>query len=421
MSRFTPVFLPGGLGGKVSVTFGRAENACSRAGFLYAKYKGSSRAHPLERGSALHRVLQLATMTAVDSGEAMVPPELVKAIANEVLADPEYRCPIEEHDYLREAAYRWADEATFSAQTLVACETLFVLDVAGYEVRGKIDRADLVDDGRRVLVEDYKSSRAMPSYEALGRRMRDGRLAAKAYQLVLYALLLAYGVPVREEPDDSERGYREVREPFPVAAQAQEFELAYVFPGIDVDGQMGRRQLTLTRLELVEYLASLEAQMLRVGEAERTGNWPATSGTHCVECPCEPECPIPPELRDHAGTINTLPELEEAAERYVREKERLDARWKEIKRSVEVLAPAQRLRVGADRVIVPTTVMRSTIRDKDGMRAAIERARTTGEPYVHDEWEKTTVSTPITLRRLTDEELDVEQAPSTMTTTEGSE
>jgi hypothetical protein len=434
VSRFAPVFLPPGreLDGRVSVTFGRAENVCSRAGYLYALHKGEATGHPLETGSALHRILELGTRAAVENGEPMIPPEIVKAICNEVFADPAYRCPIEEHDRIREAAYRWAEEATFDATTLIACETLFVLDVGGFEMRGKIDRADLIEAGAAVAVNDYKSSRAMPSYEALGRVLRDGRIAAKAYQLVLYALLLAFGVPVRIETcaicggrgttfglEDGHpggtalvecvgcggRGTVEVREPFGVAEQAQRFDLAFVFPGIDADGRMGRRELSLTRLELHELRASLHAQLARVEEAQVTGDWPATSGTHCNECACRPECPIPGELRDFAGTINTEEEAVEAAEQLWMARKLHQARWDEIKRFVKTAVPGQRLRFGRDQVIEPTTVVKNVIRDKDGMRAAIERARTTGEPYVHADWEKKQVSTPIAQRSLSEEEL----------------
>lgn len=441
MSRFKPVFLPPGreLNGRVSVTFGRAENLCSRAGFLYAKHKGAATGHPLERGSALHRILELSTRAAIenyDPESPTIPTEVVKDLCNVVFEDPAYRCPIEEHDQIREGAYRWAEHATFDPATLVACETLFVLDVGGFEMRGKIDRADLIEGGAAADITDYKSSRTMPSFEDLGRKLRDGRIAAKDYQLVLYALLAAFGVPVRVvpcggcdgtgvvNPDPTVdaggcvacgghtlgrgRGVIEIREPFGVAEQAQRFDLAYVFPCIDVGGEPGRRPVSLTRLELAEYRASLEAQMARVAAALVSGDWPATSGSHCNECPCEPECPIPSELRDFAGVINTVEEAAEAAERYVREKERLDARWAEIKTFVKKRVPGERLRVGRDQVIAPTVVTKRVIRDKDAMWEAVESARLHGRPFDRSEHEKEQVSTPIGLRRLSEEELAAE-------------
>lgn len=408
---FEPVFLEAGIGPKLSVTFGRHENVCSRAGFLYAKYRGGASTHAMERGSALHRVLQLATQLAVDNGEPMVPPEVVKDLVAQVLADPVYRCPIEEQDYLRESAYRWAEEATFDASTLIACETMFSLDIGGFEMRGVIDRADLIEDGAAVSVTDYKSSRAMPSFEDLGRKRPDGSIAAKDYQLVLYALLLAFGVPVRREGDE------EIREPFGVADRAQRFDLAYVFPGINAGEGMGRRDVSLTRLELVEYRASLEAQMSRVAEAIISGQWPATSGDHCSECPCSAECPIPSQLRAHAGTVNSIEQAVEAAEQLWRAREQHQARWDEIKRFVKAQVPGQRLRFGRDQVIEPTVVVKRVIRDKDGLWAAIERMQRFGEPFDASQFEKVQTSTPLTQRRLSEDELVAEAGA---TTSEGS-
>lgn len=402
---FEPVFLPDDreFDGRLSVTFGRLENVCSRAGFLYLKYRGGAASHPLERGSALHRVLELATREATERGEPTIPPEVVKDIVNAVLADPAYRCPIEEHDYLRESAYRWAEEATFDPRTLIACETMFALEINGFTVRGVIDRADLLDDGKKVVVRDYKSSRSMPPYEDLSRTLRDGRVAAKAYQLVLYALLLAFGVPVVREDG------REVPEPFGVADHAQEFELHYEYPGIDVAGEMGRRTVTLTRLELVEYMASLEGQMARVSAALASGRWPATRGSHCAECPARHECPIPAELRSWAGEVNTVEQAVEAAARLDFDRDLYAARRKELFEFVKTL-PGQRLRFGRDLVIEPVPTVKRTIRDKDGMRDAIERARQFGEPFDLGDWEKVSRSAPLSQRRLTEEELAVEAA-----------
>jgi hypothetical protein len=293
--RFQPVHLPEDrhLHGKASQTLLRHYNACPRSAYLYALHKGDASTPEMQRGSGLHAVIERATSLAIEQGEPFVPPEIVKAIVNEVLADPEFAIPVEEHDYLRESAYRWAAEWAIDPVSVVAVETLFVLQLGGYEVRCRIDFAELRERGAVVYVADYKSSRAAPAFEDVSRKRPDGSLMAKNFQLVLYALVLTFGVPVRVEecpecegkgwdelPDPLDgsapwewepcgfcdaTGRREVPEPFPVAGRAQRFDLEFVFPGIeDRDGKMLRRPVTLTRLELEEYRASLEGLLVRV-------------------------------------------------------------------------------------------------------------------------------------------------------------
>jgi hypothetical protein len=157
----------------------------------------------------------------------------------------------------------------------------------------------------------------------------DGTLFAKNFQLVLYALGLAYGVPVRVEPCLTCGGRRsgiaagrtsapvvrrprhrvEIHEPFPLAGRAQRFDLEFVYPGIEdkSTGLMARAAMTLTRLELHEYLESLRGAAGACAAAEESGDWPAVvSDAACGECPASSQCPIPAELRDHRGTINTV-------------------------------------------------------------------------------------------------------------------
>jgi hypothetical protein len=140
-----PVHLPEDrhLHGKASQTLLRHYNACPRSAYLYALHKGDASTPEMQRGSGLHAVIERGTSLAIEQGEPFIPPEIVKAIVNEVLADPEFAIPVEEHDYLREAAYRWAAEWAVDPVSVVAVETLFVLQLGGYEVRCRIDFAEL--------------------------------------------------------------------------------------------------------------------------------------------------------------------------------------------------------------------------------------------------------------------------------------
>lgn len=426
--KFDPVFLPAhrALENKVSVTMGKHENSCSRAGFLYAKHKGTARSHPMERGSALHRVLELATKATIAEGEPLIPGELVKAICGEVIDDPAYRTPVEEHDYLRESAYRWAGGFACDPSSIVAVENLFVLDLGGVTLRGKIDYAETFDGGLTLKIDDYKSARSMPTQEDISRKRPDGTVAAKAYQLVCYGLLAAFGVPVREEicpecfgsgvekydaglPEPCSfckgRPRREIPEPFGIASQATEFDVGYVFPGINAGDVPGERRATLTRLELQEYRESIENQMHRIMLAEKSGDWPATPGSHCGECPARKECPIPVELNDFAGRINTVEEARQAAVVLDREKADHAARRKELKLFVESL-PDQRLPFGKDKVWEFGYRESIEITDKEAMFAAMTEAVQFGTPFDRAKFERVKKSTPFLDRTLTVEELD---------------
>lgn len=402
--RFEPVFLPEDrkLDGRMSQTFLRHANGCMRSGFLYALFKGEASTVEMQRGKALHAIVERARREAIVNGEAIVPGEIVKDIANDVLT--EMPLPVEEHDYVREAVFRWAREETADPASVVALETLFAVDIAGVEVRCKVDFAELLQGGGLVRVKDWKSSRGAPGFEEIARKRPDGSLAAKNFQLVLYAVAMAFGVPVREEIADGERV--EIREPFPVAGQAQAFELEFVFPGIeDRERKIVRRPVSLTRLELVEYRASIEALVRRVLAAEESGDWPAVvSDQACSECPAKRLCPIPVELRDHAGRINTPDEAAEALQVLDRRKAHDAAVLKEVKAFVKTL-PGEELRYGQDMVLERTVMESERIADKDGLRAAVERARLYGEPFEWSDYAKTVKSTPWKQRRLTEAEL----------------
>jgi hypothetical protein len=431
--RFQPVHLPEDrhLHGKASQTLLRHYNACPRSAYLYALHKGDASTPEMQRGSGLHAVIERGTSLAIEQGEPFVPPEIVKAIVNEVLADPEFAIPVEEHDYLRESAYRWAAEWAVDPVSVVAVETLFVLQLGGYEVRCRIDFAELRERGAVVYVADYKSSRAAPAFEDVSRKRSDGSLMAKNFQLVLYALVLAFGVPVRVEECEfcvcraglrgagraeracrracpccacEERGRIETPEPFPVAGRAQRFDLEFVFPGIeDRDGKMLRRPVTLTRLELEEYRASLEGLLARLAHSEESGDWPAVAGSHCVECPAQSECPIPAELRDHAGTINSVEQAREAAEVL----DRRDAINAAVRKEIKAFAKAHEtpIRYGADKVLEFGYTESERIRDKDAMWADMDRAVRFGEPFDRGRYVKVVKSTPFRQRTLSADEL----------------
>jgi hypothetical protein len=299
----------------------------------------------------------------------------------------------------------------------------------------KVDYAALLEDGAAVHVVDYKSSRSMPQQEEVARRRpADGSLRAKNFQLVLYALGLAYGVPVRAEecaacfgsgvatfavqakadhpdrplgecPGCRGRGSVETPEPFPLAGRAQRFDLEFVYPGIEdkSTGLMQRRPMSLTRLELEEYLLSLTALLKRVRAAEESGDWPAVvSDAACSECPAPSMCPIPSELRDHRGTINSHEQAAEALEVLDRRKA-VDAA---IRREVKAFAKHNgSIRWGADRVSEFVSTFAEEIKDREGMFGALQRAVDFGEPFDRSVWVREKHGTSFRDRTLSADEL----------------
>lgn len=426
MSRFKPVDVPLSLDRRASMTFLRHANSCMRSGYLYELHKKTPvQTMKMVRGSACHEILERCTRAAMDTGEVEIPPEIAKAIVNEVLA--EQPVPMEEHDYIRELAFRWAGEWRFN-EKIVACETLYVLELGGWTVRCKVDFATVPAPGR-IYIADYKSGRGALSSDDVARKRSDGTMAAKNFQLVVYILAVVFGVPVTVEPCDPCRGSGKLS-PLPpgktgpvdchvcdgrgtietpgeqVARGATEAIAEFVYPGVeDSQGLMLRRTAGLTRVEMLEYRESLEALLVRVAAAEESGDWPALIPENgCQECPCVAACPIPEELRDYQGTINTLEEASAAAERRFVRRKRDEALGRELK----ALSKARGLpiRFGKDRVLDFSYVESERIDSKDELFAALER----GEQVNRSDYAKVVKSTTFSERKLTEDEIERENA-----------
>lgn len=429
MSRFEPVFLEPGqeLAGKASQTFLRHYNDCERSGYLYQRFKGLVQTVEMVRGSCCHAVYEGGTLAMVQQGEPSMPTDLIKVIVDEQLAL--HPLLIEEHDFVREQAYRWAEQTTIDPEAVVACETLFTLEVGGYQVRAKVDLAEL-HDGVRLIVKDYKTGKGAPNYDEISHKRPDKSISGRNFQLILYSLVLVFGREVRVEmercvtcadwPDQADvplcedchgAGFCRVEyvEPLPVAPRAQEVFASFVYPAIeDGAGLILTRDVTLTRLELEEYLGSLGTIVARLAHAEATGEWEAVmSERACGECPASALCPIPKELNDYRGEINTMEELVQACEVFFARGLKRTADRREIKAAAKALGgPAARVRFGLDRVWELGKVKESTeIPDKDGMFAAIQRAVDEGVPFNRADFVRPSKTTPFAERSLTEAEL----------------
>ena len=201
----------------------------------------------------------------------------------------------------------------------------------------------------------------------------------------------------------------ETVEPFPLAGAAELFERELVFPALkNSEGLMVRRPMTLTRLELGEYRESLIGLLERLAESEATGDWPAVLGDGCSECPARQACPIPLELHDHAGLINSIEDAREAAEVLDRRKDQMAALQRELKAWAK--AHDVEIRYGRDRALRFVYGESERIERKEEMFDAIDAAVEYGRPFDRTEWVRTVGSTSFKSVKLTSDELDQEDA-----------
>jgi hypothetical protein len=410
MIDFTPVHLSKPLERRASQTFLRHMSRCPRSAYLYAENRGEAQNDAMVRGTAFHAVAERAIKLAIENGEPMIPPELVRDVLTEVLA--EAPVPWHEQDFLREMVWRWASDFTLDPANVIACETLYVLDVGGWEVRAKVDFAELRE--QTLHVNDWKTGRGAVSLDDVSRKRSNGTFLPRTFQLCLYALAIKYGKPVvdtvecracdgKGSADEDAHNYcpfcrgRHVVDAvagFSRGARAQDVTAEFTYPAVEnAEGKMLRRTMGLTALELSESLESLRALIDRLAASERTGDWPAIVSTPgCSECPAPSECPIPARLRDHNGEVTSV---EQAAELL----EAADVQSREtaaIRRSVKAFAKEHdvEIRFGADKVA--KFVYSKTERiDKEALRDALEKGtrRSDGDPWSYTDFVSLSEST----------------------------
>ena len=401
---------------RFSQTFIRHADRCLRSAFLYLRHKGGAASHELHRGSAFHLFMEKATWHLIENEEERLPPEVAKDLMVDVLMEhPELQVPQGEQDKLRMMAWHVGEGLWFRRpwETTIAVERKFVLEVGPWLVSGKVDYSWL-DEGL-AGVWDYKSSMNMP----------DQQTFEAGIQLPLYACGLAFGKLVREEPCAcggtwpkdgpaaclvcNGRGKTETLEPWPILENAQEFELAEIYPAYLWDTGLAQRVTTISRTDLLDWQLALGATLNRVEHAFETGRWDALPGhPQCGECPAPYECPLPARLRNYAGAINTPEEAVEAA------------MWLEmhggvpraVKRELKAFAGRPGggpIRFGENLVFEFQTGTRREV-DADGLIDAAERRARFGEPFDPDDFVK--VRHPLEFKRrvLSKDELAAEAA-----------
>jgi hypothetical protein len=113
-------------------------------------------------------------------------------------------------------------------------------------------------------------------------------------------------------------------------------------------------------------------------------------------------CPIPAELRDHRGTINSHEQAAEALEVLDRRKAVDAAIRREVKAFAKHNGP---VRWGADRVSEFVSTFAEEIKDREGMFGALQRAVDFGEPFDRSVWVREKHGTSFRDRTLSADEL----------------
>jgi hypothetical protein len=427
-------------------------NVCPRSAYLAVKHRGGPGSHAMDRGTLGHLVFERALRDLLRHGERAIgspgmqrvfryvdgvlvdelqpeDPEAVArttadamaALVDEVLREhPELVVPRHEVDAVREMAFHWAAGYDVDPEHVAGIERLMVVDLdCGVTISGRLDVIALPSP-ELGQVDDYKTRAAPRSQEEYEQDVQPW----------IYAVLLLYGVPVDREPcacggsgeqmevltpnlDPRDpawegrempcpcegRGYLERRdETWDVGRHLRGVNTRelYPHPRLRDDGLMQHRELLLHRTAVADYKADLERDAEMLLRRFETGDFPARSGSWCTTCPARAECPLPEHLRDHAGTVNSLAEAEEAWESAQHDKARVAAIEREVKNFCKAHGLA--IVVGDERWEWEPTEGRAVRRngrssDWDGLQAAVQEAVDFGTPFEIGEWVKPTAGT----------------------------
>jgi hypothetical protein len=407
-----PVSTPVAAPARFSQTLLNHADRCPRAAYLYLRHHGGMPSHALNRGSAFHLfaerlVIELMrrgerTLYAVQPGESMDNVRanvsaLTEAIVHGIFEEhPELVVSAAEADAVRRMAYHLAVGMDIDPGHVAGVERKFVLDLpCGWTISGKIDLLTL-PDAYTAVVDDYKTALYVPTQEEF----------ESSFQTKLYALLVAFGVPVEK------RDGEEVRLD-PIGQHVQRFIGRQIYPRFlrdDERVETREPKEPWTRTDLADFLQDVDRTARRIVHGLETGTWPAVPGSWCSECPSEPECPLPLYLRDWHGSIQSRERAEEAAAWAERMSQRVKRTREEVKEFAKS-QPSGAVRVGGGNEVLELTVTqgkamkrRGRGTDWEGFELALTNALVHGEPFDLREWVRETTSTTFKKRKLSAEE-----------------
>lgn len=381
-----------------SQTFLRHHDACDRAAYLHAKYRGGAGGHELNRGGIFHEVIDRLLRLMIEQKEPTMAPEIGRDVLYDVMREsPAAQVPANERDALRYMVDHWC-RGTYFPNTIVGIETTFTLEIGDWRV---LARADLVEDlgGGVCQITDWKTA-FPPTSDEFTRQSydREGNPRwAGNYQLNMLATLAHFGVASDGMPlGDFDR-----------------YKLVLGFPReLRAEG-ITQRSIEVMPLQLQHYRDDLELQLARLTGNIETQRWQATPGKHCRECPAEAECPLPRYLSPERqfADLDDPAELTDAATtaNYMAGRvERLKSKVRKAALLLEKERPGVLTLPNGDRgvvcgkdlafVFIPKTT--EVVRDKLAWRQEIEDATAAGRPPDWDGHHRISESTDFVKRRI---------------------
>lgn len=381
---------------KLSQTFLRHFENCPRSAYLYARFKGGSSTHPLERGSLFHLFAEEALKTMIREDENSMSPEQGRELMEHLITTAEFVVPFAEQDDLLGMAWNWSEVTWIDPATVLAVETMAELAIAGWIVRGKVDFA--ATTGTVVEVVDWKTARFPKQQRQL-----------RTFQTAFYGATIGYG-----SLDGA-----------PVLDHLNHFMLSERYPRSvwTEDGQpvLAHRDFEIERERLLKFRHYLEGLVQRAETAFETWNFRAVEGDHCKECPARALCPIPDYLR-RGGESTTEgfsflvepPEIEtpeqaaEVASRRFFMQQQVRKDGKALRDWADEQGP---IRFGKDLVLeVVPTEKTELVTDRVEFAEAIEAAVTWGKPFDIAEHYQLRHGFSLSKRALTEDELAAEAA-----------
>jgi PD-(D/E)XK nuclease superfamily len=363
---------------KPSQTFLGLHDNCDRAAMLYLIHGGGAGGHELNRGAVFHDVVVPLTRRAIAENEPRIPPEWAKdELRLYYEQNPDLQVSAKERDALRYMIYNWCVGEYFDPTKVLLVESTFRLEIGGFVIVGRIDRADSNGYGRLDVI-DYKTSLYMPDREEFIPQAYapDGRpYFAGNFQTMLYATALAFG-----EIDDGM-----------ALSGFEEYGLELVYPRHLQGGALARRGVTVTAQQLLDFKLDVEDQLTRLRETNLgEGRWQPTPGSHCGICPAEYECPLPRVLRPDSQLASaSIEKLEEMAARWNFETGRNSDLKKRIKDRAAVLGEEdpdlldlgngdRGIRIGEDLALVFIPYSRESVKSAPRLAEAAEEVANYG-------------------------------------------
>jgi RecB family exonuclease len=354
-------------------------DACRRSAYLMLRHP-DQQAHELHFGSAAHAFLERLITDLIQQGEPSLyaPAEgedpvaaakqvasLSAAMVDEVLREhPEWPVPIAHPshsvDHLRQIAYHLAVGLPVDPAAVLGVEQSFELDLEnGWLLTGRLDVLSQARDDT-LEVSDLKSTFNVESESGF----------SSLFQMRLYALLAMFGFPVdsggnRLMPVGEGVGW----------VQARHLYGRYLTDENEVRtvGTVFSRQEIQDWRHDVERLATDVVDRMGVDSLDA---WPATPGSHCSQCAAPQECPLPPKLRDYAGTVNTVEQASLALGAADRTSAVVNATRKEVREFAKRAGP---IRVGDGEYRWVETEKWDT--DWEGLEAAVFEAVNFGAAF----------------------------------------